>query len=101
MTLKEYRIKNGFTQQQMGNKLNISQQMYVYYERQGENINRSTLDEFSAILGVKLSFPDATIGIKELHKQMQKLNDDMEYIKMQITELNRQLRKQKRGVLRP
>ena len=53
--IKLYRKQKGLTQTDMAKKLNISQQAYALYEKEGSSVNTETLKKISLILGVDIS----------------------------------------------
>ena len=59
MKLKEYRLKNKFTQEEVAKLLNVSRSTYVYYE--SENISMP-MDKFLQLCQIYKCSPNTLIG---------------------------------------
>lgn len=63
MNLKKIRIEKQFTQQDVANALNITQQAYANYESEKRHPNPDTLIQLSAFFGVTV---DSLLGIENV-----------------------------------
>ena len=72
--IKEIREKQGFSQFEMAEKMNISQPTYARFERQRTKIDLHRLEVFAKIVNMSLidviTFPDKYLSIKDIGKEI-------------------------------
>ena len=84
MTLKELRLKAGFTQEECAKVLNISLRTYNSYENNETKINSSKYNKYCKILREKLSIEDNVSKLDNFHTNVMignQLNSSIELVK--------------------
>ncbi|MBX3165229.1 MAG: helix-turn-helix transcriptional regulator [Bacteroidetes bacterium] len=97
--LKTYRLKSGFTQEELAAKLNISFQSYSKIERDITDINLSRLLQIAKILKIQPALffeandSNSEKTINELQQTISKKNDEIMSLQQQlITALSKQIK---------
>lgn len=93
LRIKEIREKNGLSQAEMAEKMNISQSTYARFERETTKIDLQRLDVFAKACNMELidivTYPDRYINIRDIGKEINRKEPEV-VVQIKVTETKRE-----------